>query len=193
MTTSQTDLGTLIEQIRHGSETASGDLVSRYGTHILRVVRRRLARELRPKFDSQDFVQAVWASFFAILPTRSAFEDPDDLIALLSQLAQHKVIEAVRQRLQSRKYNLNRECSLDPDELLPAEDMDPRQPNPSDVAIAREEWERLLGQQPVRYQRILELLRAGHGHVEVAKELGVNEKTIRRIIDKLAQRPANES
>jgi RNA polymerase sigma factor (sigma-70 family) len=192
MTRSQQNLGALIEQIRHGSESASEDLVARYGTHILRVVRHRLGRSLRPRFDSQDFVQAVWASFFAILPQRNAFDQPEELIAFLAELAQNKVIEAVRQRLQSQKHNLNRERPHSPTSPQ-AEKIDERQPSPCDIAIAREEWQRLLERQPAHYQRILELLREGHGQLEVAKEMGVNEKTVRRVIDKLAPRTRHES
>jgi DNA-directed RNA polymerase specialized sigma24 family protein len=123
-----------------------------------------------------------------MLPQCSAFDQPEELIAFLAELAQNKVIEAVRQRLQSQKHNLNREHSLDSAPLPPTERADTRQPSPCDVAIAREEWQRLIEQQPAHYQRILELLREGHGQLEVAREMGVNEKTVRRVIHKLAPR-----
>lgn len=189
MTSEHQRLADLIERARLGCDVASEDLVSKYGAHILRVVRHRLNRTLRPKFDSQDFVQAVWASFFAVLPEREAFDRPEELIAFLADLAQNKVIDAVRQRMMSQKRDINREEPLDPGKASHAR----RQPSPSDIAIAREEWQRLLDQQPAHHQRMLEMLRAGHGYLEVARELGVNERTIRRIVGQLASRQADET
>src|SRR4051812_39041854 len=94
------EFSTLMQQIREGSEAASRVLVDRYGTHVLRIVRRKLNSALRPKFDSQDFVQAVWASFFAFRTNFFHFDSPRQLAAFLTELAQNKVIEAVRKRLQ---------------------------------------------------------------------------------------------
>ena len=54
-----------IDQICSGSEEAAWNFIETYGPHIQRVVRRRLHQSLRSKFDSVDFVQMVWASFFA--------------------------------------------------------------------------------------------------------------------------------
>src|SRR6202022_1858906 len=85
----------------------------RYGHHILHVVRRKLHSKLRPKFDSLDFGQDVWASFFAAEPHDQRFESPSALAAFLAQVARNKVAEAFRTRLQRQKYNLNRENSLD--------------------------------------------------------------------------------
>ena len=79
MPTNPLEFSALMEQIRDGSSTASHELVTKYGAHILRVVRQKLDKAFRPKFDSQDFVQAVWASFFAFRPERIAFDQPGSL------------------------------------------------------------------------------------------------------------------
>ena len=177
----------LMQRVREGSPDAARDLLERYGAHILRVVRRRLHRKLRSKFDSADFVQAVWASFFTGAPRQHAFDRPEALVAFLATLAQNKVIEAVRQRLESQKYDVARERPLDEPT---ADRVAARQPTPSQVAVANEEWHRLLADLPAQYQRILGLLREGHTRREVADELGVNERTIRRVIDRLGAEPA---
>src|SRR5262245_48786451 len=108
----------LMRRVSAGSQGAASELVERYGAHILRIVRRRLNRHLRTKFDSGDFVQAVWASFFALPLEQYNLEQSEALVGLLYHLARNKVIEAVRQRLHSQKYNVNRERPL------PAEDVD---------------------------------------------------------------------
>jgi RNA polymerase sigma factor (sigma-70 family) len=189
MSDSTNDFNALMRRLRDGSEEAARELLERYGEHILRVVRRKLHPKLRPKFDSDDFMQAVWASFFAAAPRKYAFDRPQALIAFLVTLAQNKVITAVRQRFLLQKHNVNRERPLDGSVAAEAEGVKARDPTPSQVAVANEEWRRLLAELPARYQRMLVLLREGHTQKEIAAELGVNEKTIRRVLDKLNAEP----
>ena len=187
------EFSAMMERIREGSSIASQELVTKYGSHILRVVRQRLDKALRPKFDSQDFVQEVWASFFAFRPERIAFDQPGKLVAFLTEMAQNKVVDEIRQRLQLQKHNINREYSLEQTRPSPADALVNHGPSPEEIAIAREEWECLLRNQPTQYRRILELLHSGLTHEEVAHELGLNEKTVRRLLGKLSARPSDGS
>lgn len=180
MAEEQDDFALLMERVAAGSEGAARQLVERYGSLILRIVRQKLARSMRPKFDSIDFVQAVWASFFALRNQGFAFQRSEALVAFLVQIARNKVVEAVRQRLQYQKYNVNRECHLDQPgtfEIFAA-----REPTPEDIAIAREEWNNLLESQPVKFQQILMALRDGETQKEVAEQLGVTDRTVRNVL-----------
>jgi RNA polymerase sigma-70 factor (ECF subfamily) len=189
MPESREEFTDLMRRLRDGSEDAARELLDRYGEHILRVVRRKLSRELRSKFDSVDFVQAVWASFFAGVPRRR-FDRPEALMAFLVALAQNKVIDAVRQRMQTQKYNVNRERPLlDGSVAAEGAGLAARQPTPSQEAVANDEWRRLLAELPDRYHRMLVLLREGHTQKDIARELNVNEKTIRRVLEKLNEEP----
>src|SRR5207302_11148775 len=127
--------------------------------YILHAVRKKLHKELRPRFDSHDFVQDVWASFFADLPQERDFHGPENLINFLTQIAKNKVGMAVRQRLVLQKNNVNREQSLHNRGLDDRENLVASDPTPSALAIGREEWERLLQAQPPVYRRILILVR----------------------------------
>jgi RNA polymerase sigma-70 factor (ECF subfamily) len=189
MSDSRDDFADLMQRLRDGSEEAASELLARYGEPILRVVRRKLSHELRSKFDSVDFVQAVWMSFFADVPRQRRFDHPQALIAFLVTLAQNKVIDAVRQRMQTQKYNINRERPLDGSVAAEAAGLRAREPSPSQVAVANDEWQRLLAELPSRYQRMLVLLREGHTQKDIARELNVNEKTIRRVLEKLNEEP----
>jgi RNA polymerase sigma factor (sigma-70 family) len=175
----------LMDRVREGSPEASRELYDRYGHHILHVVRRKLHSKLRPKFDSLDFVQDVWASFFAAEPREQRFESPSALAAFLAQVARNKVAEAFRTRLQRQKFNLNRENSLDGSAAFHAESLVGPDPTGSQLAVANETYDRLTQGQPAHHRRILELLHQGHTHLDIATSLGVNEKTIRRLIRKL--------
>jgi RNA polymerase sigma factor (sigma-70 family) len=186
------DFASLMGLVCSGSEEAAGELVNRYGDYVLRAVRRRLNRQLRPKFDSADFVQAVWASFFALPLGRYQFDRSEALVGFLINLAANKVVEAVRQRLQTQKYNVNREQPLEDERGHPVPNLVSRERSPEAVAIAREEWERLLRDQPEHYREILTSLGGGATQREVAHRLGINESTVRRVVRKLAPRHADE-
>src|SRR5262249_3516844 len=152
---------------------AAQEIFDRYSEHIRRVIRRRLNQRLRPQYDSVDFNQAVWASFFQIPPEQYTFATPDDLIAFLSRLALNKVIDETRKRLQTRNPDVGREPSLDPPPPAGSEEFpgDPpgRQPTPSQLAIAEEHWVQMLQGQGPRERRVLEMLRQGHTHQEIAE------------------------
>ena len=185
------DFAVLMRRLQEGSEEAARTLFERYGPHILRVVRRKLHRRLRPKFDSLDFAQDVWASFFIHDVRERAFDGPDTLIAFLVEVAHNKVVEKYRQRLRTEKYDVKREERLDSSVVCQQGEIINGQPTPSQVAVAREQWDQLLDGQPAYCRHILVALREGKTHAEIARELGVNEKTIRRLLRRLDPRTAS--
>lgn len=193
MADGRADFAELMKRVCTGSQGASRELVERYGAHIIRIIRRKLHRSLRQKFDSTDFVQAVWASFFALPLDNYNFDHSEALVAFLMGLARNKVVETVRQRLQSQKYNVNRERSLDETPGRYSDCLATCGPTPEEIAIAREEWDRLLEGQPAHYQQMLIALRDGDTQQEVARRLGMNERTVRRVLGKLAPGSADES
>jgi RNA polymerase sigma factor (sigma-70 family) len=170
----------LLNQVRDGSELAAWELVERYGDHILRAVRRRLSCEIRSKFDSADFVQAVWASFFACSHRIKQIASPEELSALLATIARNKVINELRKRLSSRKYDVRRE--------IPIMGLDPTTKSnatPSAIAIAKERWRALVDNQPSHFRRIISLRLAGDTQAEIAEKLQVSERTVRRVLVRL--------
>src|SRR5262245_41197954 len=67
----------LLERIRAGDEVAARELLARYEAQVRLVVRRQLPKLLRSRFDSLDFLQSVWASFFRRMTAgHERFEDP---------------------------------------------------------------------------------------------------------------------
>src|SRR4051794_31583783 len=81
----------LLKRAQLGCPEASRELYETYGRHVIRCVRHRLWRRMRTRFDSQDFSQQVWASFF-LEENLPDFQTPDDLMAFLGAMAEHKVI-----------------------------------------------------------------------------------------------------
>ena len=183
------DFTALMERVRQGCPDAIRKMLDRYGGYIRQVVRQRLHQRMRTQFDSLDFQQDVWASFFGGDPNRYQFDCPQALVRYLSEMAHNKVVEMFRQQLLSPKRDLNRERSLDRlhfEEVAP--EVAARYPSPSQVAMANERWQHLLAQQPPHYRRILELLRQGHTHAEIAQQLDLDPRTVRRFLNALKER-----
>ena len=67
---SEPEISDLIARAKAGDETAIGEFLSRFEPEVRIMVRGRLPRMLRTQFDSMDFVQAVWQSFFVDLQSR---------------------------------------------------------------------------------------------------------------------------
>lgn len=166
-----------IEQICAGSEDAVWNFIEAYGPHIQRVVRRRLHQNLRSKFDSVDFVQMVWASFFADRGRIAKIREPEELIRYLVTMARNKVVDESRRRLKYQKHNIGRERPL-------ADVAEPprRQDTPSQIASARERWAGWLREQSERNRRVVELRMSGMTYDEIGQRLGMHERTVRQVV-----------
>src|SRR6516225_6392439 len=136
------ELSDFLRRIQSGDEAAARELLSRFEAEVRLVVRRQLPRLLRSRFDSLDFLQSVWGSFFRRVRTGPAdFEDSRHLVAFLARAAKNKVIDEYR-RAASQKQDMHREEPIwaDGDRMRDlAADID----SPSEVAQANEELGRL--------------------------------------------------
>ena len=179
----QPDLPTfnlLLGQAQAGSEPAARELVERFTPYLQRVIRKRLDKRLRTVFDSADFSQAVWASFFARPPQKDNFQKPEDLARFLEQVARNKVVDQVRRRLGTRDRQVRREVPLQSGRSLVGPS-----PTASQEALAEERWHRILDNEPPHHQEILNSFREGLSPREIADQVGVSVKTVRRAIRRL--------
>jgi RNA polymerase sigma factor (sigma-70 family) len=189
MAEAQSEFGLLIERVRAGSPEAAAELVKRYGPLVQKAVRRKLNGRMRAKYDSLDFMQSVWAAFFTRDVHRAEFAEPKYLVNFLCRLARSKVIDAFRQRLQTVKHDIDAEHSLDSACVvsrpwcLAAAD-----PTASQLAVAQEQWNRIVADQPPLYRAVLALLRRGWTHEQIAEKLDISTKTISRLVHRVQAR-----
>jgi RNA polymerase sigma-70 factor (ECF subfamily) len=146
---------------------------------------------LRSRFDSLDFLQSVWGSFFRRMQAGpEVFEDPQNLVAFLARSAKNKVIDEYR-RASSLKQDVRLEESIwegaRPRDLVA--DLD----TPSEVAQAGEAYGRLRDLLPEDRHSILELKAEGLTNREIGARLGVSERTVRRVFEELRRRARLES
>ncbi len=177
----------LLREARAGSAAASRELLEEYGDYVRRVVRSRLLPRMRSQFDSIDFQQAVWASFFVGPLNRLEFRTPDDLIGYLVQMANNKVGEATQAAFGTQKRDLRRERYLeDVGEENPAV-LRKADATPSQLAVARESLERMKVGKPPSVCRMIDMLSQGFDYADVTGATGIHAKAIQRRVRKLRE------
>src|SRR4051812_927809 len=180
-----------LTRIQAGDEGAARELLARYEAEVRLVVRRQLPRLLRSRFDSLDFLQSVWGSFFRRVRSGPAeVEDSRHLVAFLARAAKNKVIDQDR-RAASQKQDVHREEPLWVDGGRPRDVADVAD-SPSDLAQAREVFVRLRDSLPEDRRTILELKADGLSSRDIGEQLGISERTVQRVLEDLRRRAESE-
>ena len=188
---SASELSDFLRRIQAGEDGAARELLSRYEAEVRLVVRRQLPRLLRSRFDSLDFLQSVWGSFFRRMRTApTEFEDSRHLVAFLARAAKNKVIDEYR-RAASRKHDMHREEPLWLEGRRPRDVPDPID-SPSEVAQAHEVLVRLRELMPAERRTILELKAEGLSSKDIGERLGISERTVQRVLEELRRRMESE-
>jgi len=185
------DVTELITRARAGDEEAIRTFVERFEHEVRLMVRGRLPRRLRTQFDSMDFVQAVWQSFFVDLKEGSQeFENARHVRGFLAGVARNKVFEQDRRLTRTARYEVAREEPLyvrrgdrEHAREVPAHD-----PSPSENMQASDRLAILTAGRPQREVEVLTLRHEGRTIDEIADLLEIHEKTVRRIITAARER-----
>ncbi|MEZ6132866.1 MAG: sigma-70 family RNA polymerase sigma factor [Planctomycetaceae bacterium] len=180
----------LLLAVEQGEPGAAAAIVDEFGPSIMRAVRRRMNRRIRDCFDSEDFAQAVWASFFGHLSVVQRISSASDLAGFLGRMASNKVIDA------GRRSHVRSEQNSSEGEISSAATDNRRQlsqPTPSQFAMANEQWDRLAGSDESRHTQLLKLRRSGATHAEIAQAMGVSERHVRRILSRLSRQHLSDT
>jgi RNA polymerase sigma-70 factor (ECF subfamily) len=107
------DFTDLMERAKAGDQAAICVFLTRFEREVQMMVRARLPKMLRNQYDSADFVQAVWQSFFSDLPRNApVFEKSVHLRRYLSGVVRNKIYEQHRRLTRTEKYDVFREERL---------------------------------------------------------------------------------
>jgi RNA polymerase sigma factor (sigma-70 family) len=176
----------LLARAKAGDEAAIRDFLSQFEQEVRTMVRSRLPKKLRTQFDSADFVQAVWQSFFQDLGHDSRdFANAEHLRGFLFGMVRNKVREQHRRLTRTEKYDLAREERLyirRGQREVPREVVSP-DPSPSQAVQASDRMAQMIAGRSPREVEVLTLRREGLTLVEIAEQTGINERTVRRVIE----------
>ena len=181
------DVRDLLARIQRGDEEAARELLCRYESKVRMVVRRQLPRLLRSRFDSLDFLQSVWGSFFHRIRTGpNDLDEEPNLIAFLAWAARNKVIDEYR-RAATQRQDIHRESPLRNASEDGSEFVAPDE-TPSQLVEAQETYGRLRALLPEDRRVILELKAEGYSCREIGQRLGISERTVQRVLEDLRSR-----
>ena len=184
----ESDFTDLMARAGSGDPEAIRDFLERFEQEVRVMVRARLPRKLRPRFDSGDFVQEVWQAVFAgprDRPRPLEFENVAHLCGFLQGVVRNKVQEQHRRLTRTAKHNLAHEEPLyiaRGDREIPREVASP-DPSPSENVQADDRLEQLMAGFGPREIEVLTLRRQGLTYAEVAERTGMHERSVRRIIE----------
>jgi len=167
----------LLLLFRSGDPDAAQELVRRYTPLLRHVVRNRLPQRMRGEFESLDFAQEVWLAVCDRPDAPARIADEVGLKQYLVQIAVSRVVDAFRRRTALRNYGGV------PDQRLEIEGgLDP---TPSQFAMAGERWDSIAASLPRLYVAVVDRVRQGYSHKEVAEQTGVSLRTISRILQRV--------
>jgi len=183
----------LIESLRRGDSEVLTMVIQQYSEWLRITIRRSIHPRVRQRFDSSDFVQSTWASMISQRERLPNLADATELGRYLVRITFHKVHDANRQAILTKKRDMRRECGLADLEHTPggqAVISDRRQPRPSEIFRARERLDRIrmvLDRYPERMREIPQRRAQGESFEQIAANIGVHERTVRRFLAKLLE------
>src|SRR5262249_27972189 len=151
-----------------------------------------ISQRLASRVDPEDVVQSVFRSFFGkVKAGKFRIEEQDDLGKLLVRITVHKTL---------RKVEYHRAAKRDPrmevvqgdfaaDDLHQVLDRDP---TPEAVVAFLDQLDHFLTQLRPEERRILEMRFQGYSNGEITKKLGIYDRKIRRLIERVRGLAQNE-
>jgi len=183
----------LIERWRSGDEQAAAALYQRYVERISQLVSGHLSAKLAQRLDADDVVQSVFRTVFRRSQAGSfTFEGDGDLWKLLATISLNKARSHAR-RNTSQKRDIGREAQLAEGDDL-GNYMAMRLSDPPDIADAvafNETLATLFDRLPDAEAVILQGRLEGRSQLEIAEQLGVTTRTVRRKLQ-MIQRTVGE-
>jgi RNA polymerase sigma-70 factor (ECF subfamily) len=173
----------LVDRLRAGDDAAAGELFRVFEPFLRGLVRRRLPRQARGRFDSADVVQSAWASLLdGLREARWRFPDAAHLRAFLARV--------VLCRLYDRGRTVLAQAAREEPLATVGRTLAGREPRPSELVRAAAAWDTLLAACPPEHRPVLHLRRDGHSCEEIAGQTGLHPGSIRRVLRQLARRIA---
>ncbi len=179
----------LVWRYRDGDDRAAAVLFTRYARRLVALAQSRLSTKMARRFDAEDVVQSVYRSFFARARDGQFDLDQDgSLWRLLAAITLNKVRQKVEFHSAGKRL-VDRERSRDAAAAgtIQHEVID-REPSPAEALSVLEEIEHLVAGLNPTQQRIVMLRLQDYGLEEIADEVQLCERTVRRVLDRVRAR-----
>jgi RNA polymerase sigma factor (sigma-70 family) len=169
----------LFQRYRSGDPHAAEELLDRYLTRLLAVVRQRMSAGLKQRLDEEDVAQSAFHSFFRLLSNeQTVLRRAGDMWRLLATIGLNKLRRQVEFHTASKRAYTN---DISADENLLPTNID-QHPLPGDELVLIDELEIVLDQCNNSEGTALTLRLSGETIEEIAKAMNRSHRTVRRLL-----------
>jgi RNA polymerase sigma-70 factor (ECF subfamily) len=175
-------------ELVQGREAAAVEIVERYTAALVAIARREINPQLARRVDPEDVVQSAYRSFFVRMG-RGEYElgNGTELWKLLVTITLNKVRKQGKFHY-AQKRNVSRDESAQGSGGVPLADLArSAEPGPEDAAMLIDEVAALLAGLRADDRPVIELRLQGYNSVEIAKETGRAERSVRRIMERVSR------
>jgi len=169
---------------RQGDQEAAQKLFERYVEQVLKLARKHLNRALASRVDAEDIAQSVFRTFFHRAGKGQFYvEEPEDICKLLARITVHKTLRQVAFHMRGKR-NARAESGETQEMLLNRLAAGPT----SEEAVAFvDQLEHILARLKPADRQILEMRMEGYNNQEIAAKLGISDRKIRRLLERLRE------
>jgi len=179
----------LIEGLRRGEGQVIREFCEQYGSALERLAERHLAPGLRRRIDPEDIVQSACRTFLRRAHVgQFQLEDSEALWQLLCAITLAKVREHVRfHRRQRRALGQERPLAGEADSQAGFQPVDSGL-SPAEATEFADQYEHVLAGLDEEDRQVLELKLQECTNDQVAEQMGLSERTVRRLVKRIRAR-----
>ncbi len=175
----------LLDLWRAGDEHAARKLFDCHVDRLVALARRRISQRMAGRIDPEDVVQSVFRTFFQRAKEgQFCIAEQDDLCKLLVRITVHKTLRKVAfHRAGKRDLQMELGQGKEPNEQL--QELLDREPSPEEAVTFLDQLEHFLNRLAPQERQILEMRLQGFSNDEIAAKLGIYDRKIRRVIERV--------
>lgn len=175
----------LVERWRTGDQDAARQLFNRYVDRLSAIARHRIGHRLTARLDPDDVVQSVFRTFFGrVRDGQYSIEEPDDICKLLTKITVNKTLRQIEFQ-QAACRNPGHETRQGDNAQERIMELLAGDPSPEATVNFIDEFQNFLNALRRDDRTILELRFQGLDNDEVAQKLGVSDRKVRRVIERV--------
>ncbi len=175
----------LLRIYREGDEEAAVSLYRRYAPRLRKLAQRHCANSYAGRFDADDVLQSVFATFFQGIRTRNyTVPSNGEIWALLTVLALNKVRGLVEHHCANKRSVRSTDSKIAVDQILSNDD--------SAAGLLKLVVEEQLSGMPDSNAAIIRLRVLGHTVGEIAARTERSQRTVERVLQDFRKRMTDQ-
>jgi RNA polymerase sigma-70 factor (ECF subfamily) len=184
------ELDALIACCRAGDQEAARRLYEYFTNRLVALARVRLHQRFASRVDPEDIVQSVFRTFFMRLQAGEyEFQERDDLTKLLMRITLNKTLRQIAYQQAAKRATTAEAIQTDRAAVL---DVMAHDPTPDEAIMFVDQIDHFLAKLNPEDRKIIELRLQGYRNEEIAHQLAVSDRKIRRILERVRAQAQEE-